>query len=1070
MGNASSTEQPGNGGHHGGANGGLNPLARPRSHAGASSQKNPHNPLTQTSSSHGRSSPSWVRHGSLRRGSSQAPSTSSSQHLKNTFFRDTSTPTTANAELSGRSGDRRRSRSGSMSLSLKNRTEAASPVINKGKLPEDDPTTPTAREPRERSATMGSTSLDSQYVSGSSRKADSSQSPERNRVTSSSGTTSLGGSIFRRGSRFGSARQKSIDLQDVQDAQKSGSGPSTPHGAQQTSSPTPPWQASLTAQSIISPYPSPSIATDSRHASGTNTYLNADHSKASSPQTVPPSATQSSNRPFGRGVAAIFGNPGHSLGSTAAASLSTTADGSFSSPTGRTSIENDREEGPGASSSGGPSSPREHGSNGGQGKGSGFGRRSQSGNTGASGPIDALGRQVASVFPSYLKIPTLIPSKQEQPMQPSLSVPASPTGSGPESGNLTPGSSGWSGVAATAAKTTSAVLTPEEVVIAPGGASRVSSPISEELPEATSVSGEQANRQAEEDRAAISETNSTQSAEGNSAGDNRSSEGDDTRKSVDTVSGRNQTSLSRTPTPTQKSHHATKALTPARGAEASPSPKAQWRGSPGASETSSDQWRRLHVATGVASGTSTPVMPIPPGLTSAPPSAMSPAVSSGYTTPARQGSDHDLGAKTPSASKGEQVGHAKEEEPKTPTDLPPSSSGPAVTTPKPRHPHHLTPYYYRNAKGPISLMPIVITWRGGGKEVFVTGTFANEWRSKILLKRTQTSSSGGASSAGGRRGHQAKEEHTVVLHLPPGTHRMKFIVDDKWRVSRELPTASDGDGNLVNYLEIPNVGPAHPGPLSAPGEDLIDGNERKRERDVERIKEAEKAARQRSRSRDSSKAEKADTATATPKLGTSAAEVGAPEPASQDQEMGDATISSEASEGVVKSEENASTIEAARRKAVLDLRDEARRAELIKNGQLEEVFGIDEALRAAENWVQEVPESVVKAHYAEEQWHDEIERLENSGHHLHQEQQQPPYAPPPALPRQLEKVILNSSPANPALAPPGGTVDDNSILPAPNHVVLNHLTASAIKGGVLAVGTTTRYKRKYVTTVLYRPV
>lgn len=40
------------------------------------------------------------------------------------------------------------------------------------------------------------------------------------------------------------------------------------------------------------------------------------------------------------------------------------------------------------------------------------------------------------------------------------------------------------------------------------------------------------------------------------------------------------------------------------------------------------------------------------------------------------------------------------------------------------------------------------------------------------------------------------------------------------------------------------------------------------------------------------------------------------------------------------------------------------------------------------------------------------------------------------------------------------TPDDNSILPIPNHVVLNHLTASAIRNGVLAVGTTTRYKRK----------
>lgn len=44
--------------------------------------------------------------------------------------------------------------------------------------------------------------------------------------------------------------------------------------------------------------------------------------------------------------------------------------------------------------------------------------------------------------------------------------------------------------------------------------------------------------------------------------------------------------------------------------------------------------------------------------------------------------------------------------------------------------------------------------------------------------------------------------------------------------------------------------------------------------------------------------------------------------------------------------------------------------------------------------------------------------------------------------------------------PGTATPDDNSILPIPNHVVLNHLTASAIRNGTLAVGTTTRYKRK----------
>lgn len=41
-----------------------------------------------------------------------------------------------------------------------------------------------------------------------------------------------------------------------------------------------------------------------------------------------------------------------------------------------------------------------------------------------------------------------------------------------------------------------------------------------------------------------------------------------------------------------------------------------------------------------------------------------------------------------------------------------------------------------------------------------------------------------------------------MLNLPPGTHRLKFIVDDHWRCSNDLQTATDGDGNLVNWLEV----------------------------------------------------------------------------------------------------------------------------------------------------------------------------------------------------------------------------------------------------------------------------
>jgi hypothetical protein len=67
---------------------------------------------------------------------------------------------------------------------------------------------------------------------------------------------------------------------------------------------------------------------------------------------------------------------------------------------------------------------------------------------------------------------------------------------------------------------------------------------------------------------------------------------------------------------------------------------------------------------------------------------------------------------------------------------------------------------------------------------------------------------------------------------------------------------------------------------------------------------------------------------------------------------------------------------------------------------------------------------------------------------------------PPTVPRHLKDPILNTSPKELEGTIGGTAGDDNSILPVPNHVVLNHLTAAAIRNGTLAVGTTTRYKRK----------
>ncbi|XP_059401181.1 5'-AMP-activated protein kinase subunit beta-1-like isoform X1 [Carassius carassius] len=68
---------------------------------------------------------------------------------------------------------------------------------------------------------------------------------------------------------------------------------------------------------------------------------------------------------------------------------------------------------------------------------------------------------------------------------------------------------------------------------------------------------------------------------------------------------------------------------------------------------------------------------------------------------------------------------------------------------------------------------------------------------------------------------------------------------------------------------------------------------------------------------------------------------------------------------------------------------------------------------------------------------------------------------PPILPPHLLQVILNKD---------TGISCDPALLPEPNHVLLNHLYALSIKDGVMVLSGTHRYKKKYVTTLLYKPI
>ncbi|XP_040569209.1 5'-AMP-activated protein kinase subunit beta-2 [Lepeophtheirus salmonis] len=68
---------------------------------------------------------------------------------------------------------------------------------------------------------------------------------------------------------------------------------------------------------------------------------------------------------------------------------------------------------------------------------------------------------------------------------------------------------------------------------------------------------------------------------------------------------------------------------------------------------------------------------------------------------------------------------------------------------------------------------------------------------------------------------------------------------------------------------------------------------------------------------------------------------------------------------------------------------------------------------------------------------------------------------PPILPPHLLQVILNKD--TPLSCEP-------TLLPTPNHVMINHLYALSIKDKVMVMSSTQRFRKKYVTTVLYRPI
>jgi hypothetical protein len=96
-------------------------------------------------------------------------------------------------------------------------------------------------------------------------------------------------------------------------------------------------------------------------------------------------------------------------------------------------------------------------------------------------------------------------------------------------------------------------------------------------------------------------------------------------------------------------------------------------------------------------------------------------------------------------------------------------------------------------------VPTRLEWRRGGDKVYVTGTIF-QWNRKTPLHPVE-----------GQPGVFA-----ATINILPGTHHIRFLVDNQMQTSPDLPTTVDFGNNLVNYIEV-NPDDALPDEMEAPG-------------------------------------------------------------------------------------------------------------------------------------------------------------------------------------------------------------------------------------------------------------
>jgi len=307
---------------------------------------------------------------------------------------------------------------------------------------------------------------------------------------------------------------------------------------------------------------------------------------------------------------------------------------------------------------------------------------------------------------------------------------------------------------------------------------------------------------------------------------------------------------------------------------------------------------------------------------------------------------------------------------------------------------------------------VKIVWRGVGKTVFLARAGDANWKGRREMERSSSD----------------PDAFTTTISLLPGTHHVKFVVDENWKLAQDLPTAVDDDGSLANYVTVPH--PAGPSaPASPPPTSLS--------RNAHQI---------------SFWSQSSDAGTSAPFGDEGWTSVIPSEliAAAREEEVYLANPSG----GNAPNIPPAPVLPRHLDKLILNTRVGASPATPVKDRRHRARSRHGEVGMKSE---QDEPPAASCSHIP-------VTTASGTDVSAVLHGQSNPHSQPP-----VRTLIGGSTTAQGTTAAAIMLADDGSVLPVPSHVVLHHLSTSAIRNGVLAVGNTTRYRKKFITTIYYKP-